>query len=1070
MSTEHIEGFRLSPQQKRLWHLQKGEKVYVTQGVVLIEGELHADALRRTLANIVSRHEILRTIFLTLPGVDVPVQVIKDESAHNLAEVDLSASPAAEHDALIGRQALAERTADFDFGAGPLARFTLFKLPEGERRLLVTLPALCADTATLGNLMGELARGYEAALKGEQLSDEPNQYADISEWQNEMLESEDTAAGRAFWQQKDLSPVEHLRLPIGETVAVIADVAHSFAPQVLSKAVDSSMAVGVESLARAEQTTPEAVLLSCWATLVRRLTGTSNPIIGVATPHRKYDELKDACGPLSKFLPAECRLDEADTLADLAPLMEQQLRELAKWEEYFNWGQPAGGPRKETLLFPLSFSYERPPSGHTAGGAAFSLVANYECSDHYQIKLVCRHGEQALTLEWHYDSSLFQPADIRRLSEMFRQLLGGALERPHAAFSLFDIVGEEERHLLIDQFNRTEADLSADICLHELFERQVAQGPDEVALIFRGARVTYGELNGRADRLAARLHAEGVGAETLIGVCLERSAEMVVALLGVLKAGGAYVPLDPALPKARMAHILRDIGANLLLTDRSTADTLNGLDVKIMRVEDEAGESAAVSETPNHVCGPSNVAYVIYTSGSTGTPKGVMIPHRAVCNRILWGQSVYPLTHADRVLQSASFGFDFSVWEIFAPLAFGASVVLPVPGGQQDTTYLVKLINEEQVTTAHFVPTMLNLFLDEKGLDKCDSLKRVFAGGEALSAAQQEKFQARLRADLYNQYGPTETTIDSTYHLCRPGPAGAPSVPIGKPIANTGAYIFDEELRPAPLGVAGHLHLSGVGLARGYLGRPELTAERFIPHPFSREPGARLYRTGDLARFLPDGNIEFLGRLDHQVKIRGMRIELGEIDALLSAHAGVVDCVTVVREDKPGDPRLIAYVVARPGQKAPTRGELHQFLSESVPEYMIPSAFVPLAALPLTHSGKLDRTALPPPENTGLDAERAFVAPRTPIEASMAEKWSQVLGLERVGIHDNFFALGGHSLMAMQLVSKLREAFRIELPLRALFDAPTIEQLAGIVEEMLVAKLNELTEEEAQQLLALGGF
>jgi amino acid adenylation domain-containing protein len=601
---------------------------------------------------------------------------------------------------------------------------------------------------------------------------------------------------------------------------------------------------------------------------------------------------------------------------------------------------------------------------------------------------------------------------------------------------------EKETHPSMFEWNRTHANYPKDKCIHELFEAQADRTPDAVAVVFEGEQLTYSELNRRANRLAHRLRKFGIGPEVLVGICVERSLEMVIGLLGILKAGGAYVPFDPSYPQERLEFILRDSKVKILLTQRALSGIFPEHGLQVVNLDASDDTIIQESETnPVDRVAPDNLAYVMYTSGSMGRPKGVMISHRAVCNHLFWRHEYFPLTEEDRLLQTASYSFDDSVWEFFEPLMIGARVVMARPDSHQEPADLVRLISEQKITAMCLVPSMLQAFLEEIGVEACKSLRRVTTGGETLTVELQDRFFARMTAELHNGYGPTEATIAATFWTCKRR-SDQKIVPIGRPIANVQTYVLDKHLDPAPIGVTGELHIGGAGLARGYLNAPELTAEKFIPNPFSDEPGARLYKTGDLARTLPDGNIEFIGRLDNQVKIRGFRVELGEIEAVLGQHPGVREAVVVAREDTAA---LVAYVVSN-GTEAPATSELREFLKARQPDYMIPSSFVFLKSLPLTPSGKVDRRALPAPHQSRPELETPFVAPRSSIEEKLAGIWAQLLGLERVGVDDNFFDLGGHSLLATQAVSRVRAGFGIELSLRSFFEAPTVAGIAEVIE------------------------
>jgi len=599
---------------------------------------------------------------------------------------------------------------------------------------------------------------------------------------------------------------------------------------------------------------------------------------------------------------------------------------------------------------------------------------------------------------------------------------------------------------VVQEWNDTQPVADRDVCIHQMFEMQVERSPQAIAVVFENTQLTYEQLNQRANQLAHHLRSLGVGPEVLVGICLERSLEMIVGLLGILKAGGAYVPLDPAYPKERLAFIFSDTQTPVLLTQEKLVKNLPPHQAQVVCLDCFWQENSHNSqENPVNETTPDNLIYVIYTSGSTGQPKGVMIPHRGICNQLNWKQTTFGLTPADKVLLTISFSFDPSVWQIFWPLCFGGQLFIARSGGHQDTAYLVKVITEEQITVLALVPSILRVLLEEKGIEDCRFIRHIICGGEALSIELIERFFAQLNLDnvLHNCYGPTEASIDSTFWTCQRG-TNYVFAPIGCPITNARIYILDENLQPVAFGESGELHIGGIGLARGYLNRPELTTEKFIFDHFSSQRGARLYKTGDLARYLSDGNIEFLGRIDHQVKIRGFRIELGEIEAILGQYPSLTQAIVVAREDVPGDKKLVAYIVANPEQ-SPSQVELRHFLQSRLPEYMLPASFIFLDTLPLNPNGKIDRRALPVPDISGVSLSNNFIPPQNPTEEVLATIWAKVLRLEQVGIHDNFFELGGHSLLATQVMSRIRQALGIEIPLKLLFENPTIASLAEAI-------------------------
>ncbi|MBR8834561.1 MAG: amino acid adenylation domain-containing protein [Stigonema ocellatum SAG 48.90 = DSM 106950] len=617
----------------------------------------------------------------------------------------------------------------------------------------------------------------------------------------------------------------------------------------------------------------------------------------------------------------------------------------------------------------------------------------------------------------------------------------------------------------------TQVDYPQDACIHQLFEAQVNRTPDAVAVVFEDQLLTYRELNCRANQLAHHLQVLGVKPDVLVAICVDRSLEMVVGVLGILKAGGAYVPLDPAYPSERLALILDDTQTSVMLTQEKFVQNLPIHGAKVICLDSD-WEAIAQNSPDNPVSEVTadNLMYVIYTSGSTGKPKGVMIPHRGICNMLNWRQTTFGITQRDKVLQTISLSFDPSVWQIFWPLLFGAQLILARPGGHQDTAYLVKIISSAQITVITLVPSLLRVLLEEKGFENCQSLRHVTCGGEALPIALIERFHAILNKEnvLHNCYGPTEASIDATFWTCQCGTANK-IAPIGRPIANVQIYILNENLQQVPVGESGELHIGGAGLARGYLNRPELSAEKFICNPLreSEELGVRseefkenasiqnskfntqnycsgrLYKTGDLGRYLPDGNIEFLGRIDNLVKIRGFRVELEEIEAILSQHSSVQETVVIIREDVPGDKRLVAYVVAN-REQVPSPSELQHFLKEHLPEYMVPAAFVFLSALPFNPNGKVDRRALPVPDASSFSLSTDFVAPRDELELKMTQIWEQVLNIQPIGVRENFFDIGGNSLLAVHLFAQIEQKLGRKFPLGTLLQAPTIEKLTSI--------------------------
>ena len=1047
MSNKVIEGFQLSPQQAHLWSLQQqaDECGFRAQCVIAIDGSLDSQALETALNKIISRHEILRTAFRRVPGMSLPLQVISNDTLPMLPQYDLSRVALDEQDQRLESlvQEIGNLPIDLDNGV-PMHAWLVKTAPE-KHRLLLSISALCMDTVGLKNLFYELAYAYGNRSDEEVPACEPMQYADFSDWQNEILTSEETSAGRAHWHQNDLSDRGALSLPWQSLVVK----KHNVAP--LRRIIDGKDFKRIEALAARYDVSVSSVLLASFQLLLWRLTQQTEIVMGVSAGGRNYEELETALGLFSKYLPLRSNFTEQVTFANLLREVEQELKDAEQWQEFFSFS---------TDRRHISFKYEFVDEDIEAvqsGTVQFKLARAWARTDGSDVWLRClRQTNGSLIAEWHFDARLYGKSDIERLAAQWQTILSSVSARPEARISAINILDSAQRRQLLVDFNQTaEAEINT-LCLHELVEAQVERTPDAVAVQFEEQQLTYRELDRRANRLARYLQRKGVAADTRVAIFVERSLEMVVGMLGILKAGGAYVPLDSEYPTERLALMLRDSGARVIVTQarlKPLLDALAGDDLEIVCLDSDWPEIENEShEATLGAISPCNLAYVIYTSGSTGQPKGVMIPHEGICNRVLWIQREFPLTGTDSLLQKTPISFDASVWEIFVPLLSGARLVLAEPGGHRDSAYLVDTIAKHKITTLQLVPSMLRVFLDEPNLSTCDHLRRVFCGGEALPFDLQQKFFARMNAGLVNLYGPTETSIDATFRTCKANDEQR-GILIGRPISNIQVYLLDQHLEPVPIGCSGELHVGGIGLSRGYLNRPDLTAERFILNPFSVESGERLYRTGDLARYLPDGTIEYLGRIDHQVKLRGFRIELGEIETALCEQPAVKTAVVVAREDEPGHRRLVAYVV--PTNSSPlSTNELRSTLDQKLPDYMVPSAYVVLPELPRLPNGKIDRSSLPAPERAESQSDAGYIAPRNAVEESLQQVWQQVLGVSQIGIHDNFFELGGDSILSIQIVARANQA-GLKLSPKLIFRHQTIAELAQVVTSSVASTLTQ---------------
>lgn len=1043
---KQIQGFQLSPQQKRLWLLQQDNSVYCATAAILITGNLKVDVLQSTFKQVINRNEILRTNFYKISGIKIPIQVIEDNPSFCLHEESCLES---EIDQLF--QQASQR--DFNWEKSPLLHINLIKLLPEKHILLISLPAICADTATLNNLVNEISRCYSSCLLGKEITDEPLQYADISAWQNELLQAEETAeettAQRKYWQQLDIS-VDTCKLSFEHRLSETRD----FKPRFLSLPVKSNFLTEIDEICQQYQTSKTVLLLTTWLILLWRLTG-SKQIIGMGCDGRNYEDLVSALGLFAKYLPLICDLEESDRFSDILIKVTNYTTELAEWQD-FSW--EANEQSIEQPFFPFCFDFQEAATKYVADEVSFTIYQQYVCFDRFKVKLSCVSAlDNSLNAEFHYDANLFNPADIERLASQWQTLLGSILKNPTGVISQLDILSEQERHRLLIDFNNTKTAEPEYECIHHWFEQQCDRTPDNIAVIFQNQQLTYKELNTKANQLAHYLQQLGVGSDVLVGICIEREPLMAIALFAILKAGGAYVPIDPNYPLERKAFIISDTQMPVLLTQQHLQDNLPGAtQAKVICLDaDWQVIDQQPTENPLSQTSALNLAYLIYTSGSTGKPKGTMIPHCGLINYLSWCLEAYAVDQGIGTLVHSPISFDLTITSLFPPLLVGRSVNL-LPENQGIETLSQALIQNHNLSLVKITPAHLELLKTLSPETVAERTRAFIIGGENLTSQHIGFWQEFAPGTiLVNEYGPTETVVGCCIYQIPSDRHQPSSIPIGQPIANTQLYVLDKHLQPVPVGVPGELYIGGKGLARGYLNRPELTAEKFIPNPFSKIPGERLYKTGDLVSHSPTGVLEFLGRIDNQVKLRGFRIELEEIAAVLLQHSAVKESVAIVREDVAGDQRLVAYIVVNP-ESTFAINDLRDFLQQKLPDYMIPSVFVPLKNLPLTPNGKIDRQALPAPDSIRPEQAGLFVAPRNYTEVELARIWAEVLQLKQVGVYDNFFNLGGHSLLATQLISRVRDAFQVELLVRQIFEAPTVADLAAIV----IKKLAEQTDEE----------
>ncbi|HEX8921435.1 MAG TPA: amino acid adenylation domain-containing protein [Pyrinomonadaceae bacterium] len=1035
-------GFRLSPRQRELWAFRDEHAADRAQLAILIEGPLRKAELKQALQQVVKRHEILRTNFRQVASLKAPVQVITENWNISAQHVELGQMSRAEQTAASEELFAREGDRMFNHEQEPPLRASLLSLSTDKHLLYLSLLSLCADTRTLRNIADELSRAYTLGRNGLELSDEPLQYVSFAEWHNELLESEEAQAGQQYWRRQNYGDALALKLPFERE----RQVQSRFKPASYQLRLDGETLAGIGKAAKAQQTTTSVFLLACWQILIWRLTCRSEVVVGVTCDGRKYEELENAMGAFARAIPVGCRLDRDMSFKSLLALTSEALSEAADWHEYFkperNPSDDASEPGESD--FPFVFELVEWPAQFSAADLSFSLYRQFVCLEQFKVKLSALLQGDDLLFDFQYDASLFDEEEISLLAGQFSTLLRSALDDGEAIIGSLEIVCAAERRRMLVEWNDTRVEYAAESCAHQLFEAQAELTPYSLAIEFADERLSYTELNARANQLAHYLRELNVGPDVLVGLMMPRTPGLVIALMAVLKAGGAYVPLDPSYPQERLAFVLEDAGVAVVLTEESLRGRLPEEMATVICPDSQRARLEAES-TANLRCiaDSENLAYVIYTSGSTGWPKGVMISHRGLVNYLSWATKAYAVQQGDGSPVHSPLGFDLTVTSLLAPLMAGQSVLLL--DEEQGLDGLVSALRRRgEFSLVKLTPSHLEVLSQMAAPAEIADWTRAFViGGEALFEQNLTFWQCHAPATrLINEYGPTETVVGCCIYEVTDELHGQGIVPIGRPIANTQIYLLDERMNPVPVGVAGELYIGGDGLARGYLNRPELTAERFIPHPFSPAPGARLYRSGDLARYRGDGLIEYLGRVDQQVKVRGYRIELGEIEAVLCGVAGVREAIAVVLEDAAGDRRLAAYVTGEPEMV-----ELERQLRQRLPEYMIPTAFVCLPELPLTPNGKVDRAALPAPDEAQQKSKKAFVAPRDVLELELARTWREVLNNHSVGMRDNFFELGGHSMLAARLMARIHQQFGHRLPLTALFQDATIEHLARILRQ-----------------------
>ena len=1034
--------------QERLWLLEqidRGTAQYNISFALSLEGTLDFAALKSALSAVVQRHETLRTRYIHAEGqLQLEISAALEVS---LPVTDFSGMEQGRREYLLSAALHAEANRPIVPDRDPVIRAAFYRMDECEHVLQLTIHHIASDGWSMGVLFRDFAAFYAAGLAGAvaQLPELPIAYSDYARWQREQFAGPEGERLISYWKDQVKGSSFTLQLPTDRPRPAQQTFRGAFRQYWLS----TELATAIREFCLGEKVTPFMVALAALYAVLARYSGQDDILIGSPIAARTRSETQDLVGFFTNTVVLRGKLDGDPTFHELVQRVRQTALEAYAHQDLplemlIDKIRPEPDLSRSALFqVMLIFQNWALPGLELRGLEGSAQIVRTDTSK-FDFTIELRSVGEAIEGVIEYNTDLFDADTIDRLWGHLTTYLHRAIAAPEQKAATISLLTSRERQQMLVEWNATGASYPRDVGLHELIEAQVEQTPDAEAVRFGNRSLSYRELNARANQVANYLLKRGVGRDVLVGVCAERSIEMVVSLLASLKAGGAYLPVDPEYPTERLRVILEEANPPVVLTQSHLLNLIPATGADYLCLDSHWEEVGGESTSNLGVeVGGKDVAYAIFTSGSTGKPKGVLNTHEGIVNRLLWMQDAYLLQQGDRVLQKTPFSFDVSVWEFFWPLLTGATLVVAGPGGHRDPTYLVKLIQQERITTMHFVPSMLQTFLEAHGVEGCKSLKKVFCSGEALPYEVQQRFFERLQAELHNLYGPTEAAVDVTYWACKKDYSNR-IVPIGRPIANTQIVILDGSGQPVPIGVAGELHIGGVNLARGYLHQPDLTAEKFVPNPFAELGTDRLYRTGDLARFLPDGNVEYLGRTDNQVKIRGYRIELGEIEAALEEQPEIKQAVVIAREDRPGDKRLVAYLVAA-ASAVPAALELRTRLKRRLPDYMAPTAYVFLNQIPISTNGKIDRKALPLPAETQALQADTYIAPQSHLEKMLVEIWAEVLGVQQVGLDDDFFDLGGHSLVGVRLFAKIKRAYQVDLELAVLFEARTVRRLADVI-------------------------
>ncbi|TCP54488.1 amino acid adenylation domain-containing protein [Tumebacillus sp. BK434] len=1067
----------LAIDQERLWFfhmMNPDEPTYNVYGAINMKGTLNAPVFEKSFNEIVRRHEAWRTTFEMIDGQ--PMQLVHKELFVPMELLDLTHLPGDEREEAAKKAMSDVIQIPFDLEQPPLVRTNLIRKQEDEWLFVLTVHHIVTDRVTFSIFFHEMMAHYKAFLNGQpSLLPEPQiSYADFSEWQRQYLTGAVKDNLINFWKQTLDGSDFVLNIPTDYPRPAVQD----FKGARVFLDIPLDTANRLKEIGKKEGASAFMTLLAVYYALLFRYTGQEDLLVGTPFANRNRGEMEGVIGYFLTSVVLRTQVQPDLTFKELLRRVKD-----VSLTAYANNDIPFGllldelkPPRdgSRNPIFQACFVYvdvmedklELP-----------QLELKYELTDaetaKYDLTIGLMEVEEGITGFFEYAPAMFRKETIEQINRHWLKLIEAVIENPELKVNDMPLFSPDEEQQLLVEWNDTARPLPERPLLHELFEAQAAKTPEATALILGEETLTYGELNERANRLANYLQARGVEHETLVGVYMERSFEMIVSMLAVLKAGGAHIMLEPSYPQERLAAMIADAGMHLVLTQQAMLGRLPAHAAQEIAVDAAWPQIAAESAAKPYVeVGERSLAYIMYTSGSTGRPKGAMIEHRSVVNTMLHLIERFGITANDRLFLKSLVGFDGTVLEFYAPLLSGAAIVIAEEGGHHDVVYLIREMKKQAVTAMQMIPSVMNLLIETQGIEEVTSLKHLFLGGEAISPSLKQRIHERLpHVMLHNIYGPAETTVFSTDYTFVHSDDRA-VIPIGRPIANINVYVLDTHLNPVPVGVYGELHIGGIGVMRGYLNRPELDAERFVPHPFLPD-GGRLYKTGDIVRWLPDGTLEYQGRIDNQVKISGVRIEAGEVEGALLQHPSVQHAAVLVREDQPGQKRLVAYLIG----EVTASNELREFLKTRLPDAMIPTAFLFVDEFPLSPNGKLDRSALPKPEVDEKVYERDYVAPRTDLEDLLAGIWREILALPKVGVQSNFFELGGQSLNAMQMIGRVRETFQIEVPVTKLFSVTTIAGLAELLTEYeqkpgqaeaiarLRKKLMNMTEEEKRAML-----